>query len=47
MVMVSWAQMLVKSDAIIILLRLKYFLKQVYCIGDNKIEEYNPSEQSR
>ena len=43
----GWSQLLVKSDAIVILLRLKYFLKQVYGIGDNKIEEYNPSEQTR
>ena len=46
-VLAGWSQLLVKSDAVVILLRLKYFLKQVYGIGDNKIEEYNPSEQTR
>jgi cohesin loading factor subunit SCC2 len=36
-----------KADAIVVLLRLKFFLKKVYGIADNKIDEYTPMEKGR
>jgi len=36
-----------KADAIVVLLRLKFFLKKVYGVADNKIDEYTPMEKGR
>eukprot|EP00520_Triparma_pacifica_P010674 CAMPEP_0118663088 /NCGR_PEP_ID=MMETSP0785-20121206/17204_1 /TAXON_ID=91992 /ORGANISM="Bolidomonas pacifica, Strain CCMP 1866" /LENGTH=212 /DNA_ID=CAMNT_0006556727 /DNA_START=1 /DNA_END=636 /DNA_ORIENTATION=- len=36
-----------KADAIIVLLRLKFFLKKVYGIADNKVDDYTPMEKGR
>ncbi|GMH57531.1 hypothetical protein TL16_g02407, partial [Triparma laevis f. inornata] len=39
--------LLEKADGVVILLRLKYFVKQIYNIADAKIEEYQSGEQGR
>ncbi|GMH83028.1 hypothetical protein TrVE_jg528 [Triparma verrucosa] len=36
-----------KADGVVVLLRLKYFLMQIYNIAESKIEEYQASEQGR
>ena len=36
-----------KCDSITVLLRLKFFLKAIYGIPDNRIDEYSPSESGR
>ena len=41
------SSLLDKGDAMVLLLRLKYFLKNVYNISDDKIDEYQSSEPGR